>query len=197
MPKARKLAEIGYEEMLELSNYGFKMHPRSIELGSIYKMPILVRSSCSPASGTLIHQTEPNKSTGVCGIATDKDVASITLRSLPNKPGTASKIFGTLAKSSISVDTIVKNASFENQSDLTFTVSRADLEKSLDEYNMIACEFNIEPPNPISKSFHENLNAFSKIFELVSIRENKSPQKLMTAKIVHTYTIVHTYIIAP
>ena len=131
VPKATKLAEIGYEEMLELSNYGFKMHPRSIELGSIYKMPILVKSSSSTASGTLIHKTKLKKSTDVCGIAADKDVASITLRSLPNKPGTAAKIFGTLAKSSISVDTIVKNASFENQSDLTFTVSRADLEKSL------------------------------------------------------------------
>tara|TARA_B100001123_G_scaffold58532_1_gene63030 strand:- start:1385 stop:2599 length:1215 start_codon:yes stop_codon:yes gene_type:complete len=131
VPKATKLAEIGYEEMLELSNYGFKMHPRSIELGSIYKMPILVKSSYSNTSGTLIHKTKLKKSTDVCGIAADKDVASITLRSLPNKPGTAAKIFGTLAKSSISVDTIVKNASFENQSDLTFTVSRADLEKSL------------------------------------------------------------------
>ena len=131
VPTAKKLAEIGYAEMLELSKYGFKMNPRSIELGSIYKMPILVRSSCSSACGTLIQQTKPNKSIGVCGIAADKDVASITLRSLPNKPGTASKIFGTLAKSNISVDTIVKNASFENQSDLTFTVSRADLEKSL------------------------------------------------------------------
>ena len=131
VPTAKKLAEIGYAEMLELSKYGFKMNPRSIELGSIYKMPILVRSSCSSACGTLIQQTKPNKSIGVCGIAADKDVASITLRSLPNKPGTASKIFGTLAKSNISIDTIVKNASFENQSDLTFTVSRADLEKSL------------------------------------------------------------------
>lgn len=151
VPKARKLAEIGYEEMLELSNYGFKMHPRSIELGSIYKMPILVRSSCSPASGTLIHQTEPNKSTGVCGIATDKDVASITLRSLPNKPGTASKIFGTLAKSSISVDTIVKNASFENQSDLTFTVSRADLEKSLDVVKSIVLNTSISSNATLAK----------------------------------------------
>jgi aspartate kinase len=131
VPEATKLSEIGYEEMLELSNYGFKIHPRSIELGAIYKMPIRVRSSSSSAVGTLIHQTHLKGSNDVCGIAADQDVASITLRSLPNKPGTASRIFGSLARADISVDTIVKNISFENQSDLTFTVSRADLQKSL------------------------------------------------------------------
>lgn len=131
VPEATKLSEIGYEEMLELSNYGFKIHPRSIELGAIYKMPIRVRSSSSSVAGTLIHQTHLKGSNDVCGIAADQDVASITLRSLPNKPGTASRIFGSLARADISVDTIVKNVSFENQSDLTFTVSRADLQKSL------------------------------------------------------------------
>ena len=55
VPSARKLAEIGYQEMLELAQYGAKMHPRSIELGAVYQVPIYVASSFTDAPGTLIH----------------------------------------------------------------------------------------------------------------------------------------------
>jgi len=54
-PDARKLDEVGYEEMLELASLGAKMHPRSIELGGVYRVPIYVASSFSDAPGTLIH----------------------------------------------------------------------------------------------------------------------------------------------
>ncbi len=55
VPNARKLDEIGYEEMLELAGHGAKMNPRSIELGAIYNVPIMVASSFVDAPGTLIH----------------------------------------------------------------------------------------------------------------------------------------------
>ncbi len=55
VPEARKLDEVGYEEMLELASQGAKMHPRSIELGGVYRVPIYVASSFSDAPGTLIH----------------------------------------------------------------------------------------------------------------------------------------------
>ncbi|MBF8266812.1 MAG: Aspartokinase [Dehalococcoidia bacterium] len=55
VPEARKLEEIGYEEMMELAGHGAKMHPRSIELGALYNVPILVASSFVEAPGTLIH----------------------------------------------------------------------------------------------------------------------------------------------
>ena len=55
MPEAKKLDEIGYDEMLELASYGAKMHPRSIELGALYNIPILVASSFGETNGTLIH----------------------------------------------------------------------------------------------------------------------------------------------
>jgi aspartate kinase len=55
VPEAQILKEIGYEEMMELASYGAKMHPRSIELGAMYNIPILVTSSFTDAPGTLIH----------------------------------------------------------------------------------------------------------------------------------------------
>ena len=127
--KARKIDEIGYEEMLEMATQGSQvMHSRAIELASAHDMPILVASSMTEVPGTLIHggniMEERNRVRGVVG---DTDVAKITLRSLPDEPGIAAKIFEPLAKAAISVDTIVQNASEERLTDLTFTIAESDL----------------------------------------------------------------------
>ena len=138
VPEARKLEEISYEEMLELASYGATvMHPRAVELGAVYKMPIYVASSFKDAPGTLIHgerDTEEVDMEGrnkVMGIAQDTDVARITIRGVPDQPGIAAAIFEPLGESGISVDTIVQNASVERLTDLTFTLSRPDLNKAL------------------------------------------------------------------
>jgi aspartate kinase len=133
VPEAQRLKEIGYEEMLELATYGSKvMHPRAVELGEVYKMPILVACSFNDKPGTLIHgwvsMEQRNK---VRGIAHDLNVAKVTVLGVPDRPGIASAIFEPLAKANISVDTIVQNASVQNLTDLTFTVARGDLEKAL------------------------------------------------------------------
>ena len=126
---ARKIDEIGYEEMLEMATQGSQvMHSRAIELASAHDMPILVASSMTDVPGTLIHggniMEERNRVRGVVG---DTDVAKITLRSLPDEPGIAAKIFEPLATAAISVDTIVQNASEERLTDLTFTIAESDL----------------------------------------------------------------------
>jgi aspartate kinase len=132
-PKARKLKDIGYEEMLELAAVGAKvMHARAVELGAVYKMPILVASSFKEVPGTLIHGGESMEQfKKVRGIAQDLDVAKVTVRGVPDQPGIAASIFDPLAEAHISVDTIVQNASVEQLTDLTFTVSRKDLHKVL------------------------------------------------------------------
>jgi len=132
VPEARKLAEISYEEMLELATYGAKvMHPRAVEIGEVYHVPVLVASSFNHKPGTLIHggvaMEVRNK---VRGIAHDLDVAKVTIVGVPDRPGIASAIFEPLARANISVDTIVQNASIDNITDLTFTVSRGDLDKA-------------------------------------------------------------------
>ncbi len=129
VPEARKLDEIRHDEMLEMASYGVRvMHPRAVELGELFNVPILVASSFTQNPGTLIHGEESmevrNK---VRSVAYDLDVAKITLVGVPDHPGIAASVFVPLAKAGISVDTIVQNASIEHITDLTFTVAKSQL----------------------------------------------------------------------
>ena len=133
VPEARKLVEIGYEEMLELASYGARVvHPRAVELGELFNIPVLVTSSFSQSPGTLIHggvsMEVRNK---VRSIAYDLDVAKITVVGVPDRPGIAASIFQPLATAGISIDTIVQNASIDNITDLTFTVAKSQLAKAM------------------------------------------------------------------
>ena len=128
VPNARKVDQISYEEMLELASLGARvMHPRAVELGEVYGVPILVRSSFSDAPGTLITRIENVEvRKNVRGIAHDTDVAKIRIVGVPDRPGIAAAIFMPLADAAISVDTIVQNTSLDGKTDLSFTVSRAE-----------------------------------------------------------------------
>ncbi len=134
VPEARRLPEIGYQEMLELASYGAKvMHPRAVELGELFNIPIMVASSFTGQPGTLIHggasMEVRNK---VSSIAHDLDVAKITVVGVPNQPGIAAALFEPLAEANISIDTIVQNASINNITDLTFTVARSRLVETME-----------------------------------------------------------------
>ena len=142
VPEARKLNEIGYEEMLEMATSGARvMHHRSVELGQVFNMPILVASSMVEKPGTIIHggknMEQRNK---VRGIAHDMDVAKITVTGVPDRPGIAAAIFTPLAKAGISVDTIVQNASANNITDLTFTLIKKDVSKAMEIIRPVAKE---------------------------------------------------------
>ena len=145
VPDARKLDELAFEEMLELASYGVKMNPRSIELGMVYNVPILVASSYTDSPGTLIHQGANMDTTKVGeirnrvrGIATDVNVAKITVLGVVDRPGIAASIFEPLAVADISVDVIVQNASVDGATDLTFTVDRTDLERALEVVELVS-----------------------------------------------------------
>ena len=152
VPLARKLDEIGYQEMLEMASYGAKMHPRSIELGAAYNIPIYVASSFGDVPGTLIHQ-KPDEEAGknmsntsmedmvkVTGILGNTNVAKITVRALPDRPGVAAALFEPLARIGVSVDTIVQNTSVERATDISFTVSRTDLPAASREVRDVSAE---------------------------------------------------------
>src|SRR5262249_50229286 len=133
-PHARKLKDISYDEMLELASQGSGvLHPRAVELGQIYDLPILGASSFGEARGTLIHrETTMEPTNRVRVIAHDFDVGKVTIRGVPDRPGIAATLFEPLAAAAISVDTIVQNASTENLTDLTFTVSKKDLRSTIE-----------------------------------------------------------------
>jgi len=144
-PQARCLRDIASEEMLEAAQQGAGvMHPRAVELGLLYDIPILVASSQAEfgsGGGTLIrgkvHMEPENR---VRTIALDRDVASVTLRNVPDRPGIASQLFGPLADAGISVDTIVQNASELQLTDLTFTVTKDDWERTQEISKSLSAE---------------------------------------------------------
>ena len=130
--KARKLSEIGFQEMLEMAVLGAKMNPRSIELGAVYDMPVYVASSFSNESGTLIHGGEHTMEVrkAVTGIAVDRNVGKITVRGVIDRPGVAAGLLQPLADAGVSVDVIVQNASSDGTTDFTFTVAQASVDKA-------------------------------------------------------------------
>jgi aspartate kinase len=142
VPQARRLEKIAYEEMLELASLGAKvMQVRSVELGMVQNVRILVRSSfikpedISPQStsgGTLIcDEADIVEQQVVTGIAFSKDEAQISIRRVPDRPGVAAAIFGPLADANINVDMIVQNVSADGSTtDLTFTLPSADYERA-------------------------------------------------------------------
>jgi len=133
VPEARLIPTISYEEMLELASVGAKvMHPRAVELGELYGIPIHVRSSFHKQEGTMIkHIPTTEERERVRGIAHEQGIAKITVVGVPDRPGIAAAIFKPLGDAGISVDVIIQNASREGVTDLSFTVSEADLDQAI------------------------------------------------------------------
>jgi aspartate kinase len=146
-PRARKLKEISYEEMLEMASQGARvMHPRAVELGAIYAMPILVASSMVEAPGTLIHgEMEMEPTNKVRGISHDTNIAKVTVLGVPDRPGAAAEIFARLGAGNLAADAIVQNASAHGPAtDLTFTVPVTDLERALETITPVVKEIGAE-----------------------------------------------------
>jgi aspartate kinase len=132
-PKAKKIKEITYDEMLEMASLGAQvMQARSIEVGKKFNVPIHVRSSFSDNPGTMIiKEAKRMEDVIVSGVTINKNQAKITICNVPDRPGVAAKIFKELASNGINVDMIVQNVSHLRQTDISFTVNKADVHRTL------------------------------------------------------------------
>ena len=139
--RARKLAMVTYEEMLEMASLGSKvLQTRSVELAMNHRVPVQVLSSFEEAAGsalpgTMVVDEEEIMAKGleqsvVSGIAYAKDDVKITVDGVADRPGVAAALFGPLAAANINVDMIVQNVSHDKRTDITFTVGRADLPRA-------------------------------------------------------------------
>jgi aspartate kinase len=137
--KAKKLAKITYEEMLEMASLGAKvLQTRSVEMAMNHRVRVQVLSSFADALGSdlpgtlVVDEEEIVEQEVVSGIAYSRDEAKITLVRVADKPGVAAKIFGPLSDAAINVDMIVQNISHDGRStDMTFTTSRTDLDRAV------------------------------------------------------------------
>ena len=135
VPNARKLAEISYDEMLELAGLGAKvMQSRSVEFAKKFGVIFEVRSSLNHNPGTIVKEETPSmESVVIRGVSLDKNQAKLTLVQVPDRPGVAALVFKAIAEANINVDMIVQNISHNLNSpatDLSFTVDKADLPKA-------------------------------------------------------------------
>jgi len=148
VPRARRLAKVSYEEMLEMASLGSKvLQTRSVELAMVHRMRLRVLSSFMPTEnlrpvdaqswdeiGTIIcSEDEIVEQHVVSGIAYAKDEAKVSLIRVEDKPGVAARVFGPLAEANINVDMIVQNTSSDGKhTDMTFTVQGSDLDRALE-----------------------------------------------------------------
>ena len=131
---ARKLDHVSYDEMLEMASMGAKvLQIRSVEFAKKYNVKVHVRSTFSDEIGTYVTQEDKNmESVLVSGIAYDKDQARVTLSDVNDVPGVSATLFTPLADAGILVDMIVQTPSRNGRTDMTFTIPRGDLKKTLD-----------------------------------------------------------------
>ena len=139
VPEARKLESITFEEMLEMASLGSKvLQTRSVEFAGKYKVKLRVLSSFSAnGNGTVITFEEKNhmEDPVITGIAFVKDEAELTVLGVPDMPGVAYQILGPIADAKIDVDMIIQNIGQDGLIDLTFTVHKTDMKKTLDILN--------------------------------------------------------------
>lgn len=136
VPEARVIPRIGYHEMLEMAALGAKMNPRSIEMAAVHKVTLRITSSFNQdASGTIIKEWETLEDDmeirkAITGVATERDVARITLRGVQDRPGVAASLMTPLADAGISVDVILQNVSNDRLTDLSFTIKTEHMKRA-------------------------------------------------------------------
>ncbi len=145
-PRARKIKEISYDEMLNMASLGAKvLQIRSVGFAKKYNIPVHVRSSFSEEEGTMVVQEDSvMEQLVVSGVTHDLNQARITLRKVPDQPGIAAKIFSPIAEAGILVDMIIQNTRAAGQTDLTFTVPKADYKRAMEMQQRLAEKIGTE-----------------------------------------------------
>ena len=154
--KANKIDQLTYDEMLEMASVGAQvLEPRSVSLAKNNNVILWVKSSFKNIKGTKISSSSNLEKRNVSGIVFSNNDSKITLLGIPDKPGVAAKIFGSLADENINVDMIVQNISSDGKhSDLTFTISETDLFKAKKCIDKIKNEIQVKsvlPDNNVAK----------------------------------------------
>jgi aspartate kinase len=198
-PRARLIPEIAYQEMLEFAAVGAKvMHPRAVEIGETYSMPIVVRSTFEDQPGTLICQHPAMEDRQkIRGIAHDSGVAKVILTRVPDRPGIAAAVFDAIGKAGINVDIIVQNVSHDGFTDLSFTIAEEDLSRSrpvLEEVarevqaGQVVADTGIATVSVVGTAFLGTPGMFARIFDALSAQGINVEQ--ITTSQIHVTVVI-------
>lgn len=198
VPKARKLDEITYDEMLDLATLGAGvLHNRSVEMAKKYGVQLVVRSSLNDHEGTIVKEETSVERMLISGVALDKNTARISVIGLKDEPGMAFRLFNMLAKEGINVDVILQSIGRENSKDISFTVSRDEADqavkiiednKSRIGCNSISCNKEVVKVSIVGAGMMSNPGVAAKMFEAL-FNENININMISTSEIRITVLI--------
>jgi len=209
---ATKINEISYDEMLEMASSGSKvMQSRSVEFAKKFGVVFEVRSSFNHNPGTIVkEETESMEAVVVRGVSIEKNQAKVTISHVPDKPGTAARIFTTLASANVVIDMIVQSAGAEGATDISFTLSKDELPKATTALEPVVKEIGaagIKAHDGIAKlsivgiGMRSHSGVAAKLFEalsagginiqMISTSEIKTAVILEEARIAEAANLVH------
>ena len=174
VPNAKKLQEITYDEMLKLATLGAQvLNNRSVEMAKKYNVEIEVLSSLKRVPGTIVKEVAKMEKMLVRGVTKDTDVARISVKSIPNNPGVAFKLFAKLAQKKINVDIILQSIGRDDTKDITFTVSKENADEAvkavhdtfdIDDKNIV-CDTEVAKISVVGAGMESHPGTASKMFE--------------------------------
>ena len=174
VPNAKKLQEITDDEMLELATLGAQvLNNRSVEMAKKYNVEIEVLSSLKRVPGTIVKEVAKMEKMLVRGVTKDTDVARISVKSIPNNPGVAFKLFAKLAQKKINVDIILQSIGRDDTKDITFTVSKENADEAvkavhdtfdIDDKNIV-CDTEVAKISVVGAGMESHPGTASKMFE--------------------------------
>ena len=198
VPKARKLEEITYDEMLDLATLGAGvLHNRSVEMAKKYGVQLVVRSSLNDHEGTIVKEETSVERMLISGVALDKNTARISVIGLKDEPGMAFRLFNMLAKEGINVDVILQSIGRENSKDISFTISRDEADEAVKiiEANKarigctgISCNKEVVKVSIVGAGMMSNPGVAAKMFEAL-FNENININMISTSEIRITVLI--------
>jgi len=202
-PRARKMARISYDEMLEMASLGAKvLQIRSVEFAKKYNVPVHVRSSFSDEEGTMVVNEEASmEKLLVSGVTCDKNQARITLKKVPDQPGIAAKVFSPISEAGIVIDMIIQNMRSSGQTDLTFTVPKTDFKQAMAIEEQVAADIgaeevlgdqNIAKVSVIGVGMKNHSGVAAKMFETLA-SENINIRLISTSEIRISCVITEKY----
>ncbi len=198
-PKAKKLKEVDYEEMLELASLGAQvMHSRSVELGQKYGIPIYVGLSNSDIKGTVIKEVNNMnmESKPVTGLATSDEDVAVTVQDISNDINVLSSLFEAMASRRINVDMISQTAPMEGRVNISFTIPKEELKECLSVVRTYANKNSIYIDEEITKfsivgtGMKTTSGVAAKMFKLFSLN-NIQVKMITTSEIRITCAIRH------
>src|SRR5215213_1513951 len=144
VPDARRLERLSYDEMLEMSATGGRVLAlRSVEFARNYRVPVHVRSSFTWETGTWVHDEEQGMEAPIIsGVTHDVSEAKVTIFRVPDRPGIAAKVFRALADENVNVDMIEQNVSTDDHTDISFTVPRDELARTMEIVDKVVVEID-------------------------------------------------------